>query len=110
MEEDIKMIEEIENIKINLKNRLGANFIEETEEILLDIFKEMSSIASNVSHLKKGDKRLYPYIKDAVIAKYFRLGSEGMNSKSEGSQSSSFIDIEEKLRNDIIKAGLRRLP
>ncbi len=95
---------------IKIKNALGANYREGTDIILVDIFENMRSIASNISNLDESDKRLYPYIKEAVIAKYIRLGAEGMSNRSEGSQSSSFIDIEEKLRNDIIKNGLRRLP
>lgn len=97
-------------ILLNLKDALGANYRDGTEILLMNIYRDMSSIASNISHLKESDKKLYPYIKNAVISKYIRLGTEGMNSSSEGSESYSFIDIEEKLRNDIIKAGLRRLP
>lgn len=97
---------------IKLKKALGANYRDNTEDILYDLFLEMYSIALNTSHFnsKNSKNLLYPYVKEAVISKYLRLGAEGLSSKSEGSQSSSFIDIEDKLRNDIIKSDLRRLP
>ena len=97
-------------ILLKIRTYLGANYREGTDSIIVDIYEEMRSIASNTSNLKEDDKRLYPYIKNAVISKYIRLGTEGMNSSSEGSESYSYIDIEDKLRKDIIKAGLRRLP
>ncbi len=88
---------------------LGANYREGTEEIITNLLKRTYSIAIDCSKLTKKEERLYPYIKEAVISKYNRLGAEGMNSKSEGSQSHSFFDIEEKMRKDIISANLRRV-
>lgn len=87
---------------------LGANY-KNDREVLNDILEDMASIASNVSNRPKTDGELFPYIKKAVISEYNARGAEGMNSKNEGSQSNSFIDIEEKLRNDIIKNGKRRI-
>lgn len=87
---------------------LGANY-KEDKEVLEEILKEVSSIASDISHNKDKDK-LFPYIKKAVKAIYLTRGSEGMQSRNEGSISTSFEDIIEKLRNDIIKNRLRRLP
>lgn len=87
---------------------LGANYKETDRMVLNEILEELTSIASDVSNRDSIDIKLFPYIKKAVISEYNARGTEGMNSRSEGSQSSSFIDIEEKLRNDIIKNGLRR--
>ena len=86
---------------------LGANYRGD-EEVLKDILSEVTSIASDISNNKDTEK-LFPYIKKAVKAIYLTRGAEGLKSRGEGSISSSFEDIIEELRNDIIKNGLRRL-
>ena len=88
---------------------LGPNYNLNDREVLEDILEEVSSIASNTSNRTKNDEKLFPYIKKAVKAEYLARGSEGMSSKTEGSMSSVFEDIIDKLRNDIIKSGLRRI-
>ena len=87
---------------------LGANY-KEDEEVLTDILEEVSSIASDISNRQKNDEKLFPYIKKATKAIYLSRGSEGLSSRNEDSISTSFEDIIEKLRNDIIKSGLRRI-
>lgn len=97
----------MENID-KIINDLSANYRGD-EEVLQDILDEVSSIASDISNRKADDEKLYPYIKKAVKAIYLCRGAEGMQSRGEGSISNSFEDNIEKLRNDIIKNGLRRL-
>lgn len=87
---------------------LGINY-KNDEDVLLDILEEVSSIASDISNRPKEDKKLFPYIKKAVKAEYLARGAEGLTSRNEGSVSSSFEDIIDKLRNNIIKSGLRRI-
>ena len=86
---------------------LGANYRND-KEVLKEILEEVSSIAFDISNNKNKEK-LFPYIKKAVKAVYLCRGAEGLQSRSEGSISNSYEDIIEKLRNDIIKNGLRRL-
>lgn len=88
-------------------NDLGANYIED-KEVLENILEEVSSIAFDISNNKDEDK-LFPYVKKAVKAIYLTRGAEGLQSRSEGSISSSYEDIIEKMRSDIIKNRLRRL-
>lgn len=88
---------------------LGANY-KDDEKVLSEIFEEVSSIASNISNRPEDDVKLFPHIKKAVKAIYLSRGSEGLTNRSEGSISSSFEDVIDKLRNNIIKTGLRRLP
>ena len=97
---------ETNNIE-KIKADLGANY-KEDEEVLKEILEEVSSIASDISNNKDTNK-LFPYVKKAVKAIYLTRGAEGLQSRSEGSISNSYEDIIEKLRNDIIKNGLRRL-
>ena len=91
-----------------IKSRLGANYIENTDDIIQDIINDMTSIACDASNREKEDIKLFPYIKKAVISEYNARGAEGLLSRSEGSISSSFNDIEKKLRIDV--ASIRRLP
>lgn len=85
-----------------IKQRLGTNYIEGTDDIIRDIIDDMTSIACNASNRNEDDEKLFPYIKKAVISEYNARGTEGLLSRNEGSISSSFNDIEKKLLTDII--------
>lgn len=87
---------------------LGANY-KNDKDVLEDILEQVTSIASDISNRPKEDEKLIPYIKKAVKAEYLARGAEGLTSRNEGSMSSSFEDIVDKLRNNIIKSGLRRI-
>ena len=87
---------------------LGPNYKNDID-VLKDILEQVTSIASDISNRPKEDEKLIPYIKKAVKAEYLARGAEGLTSRNEGSMSSSFEDIVEKLRNDIIKNGVRRI-
>lgn len=91
-----------------IKADLAENFIEGSDDVLKDLIEDITSIASNTSNRKSDDEKLFPYIKRAVKSEYLARGAEGMSSRSEGSISSSYNDIIEKMRNDIIKSGVRR--
>ena len=100
-------MEEIENIK----RQLSINFRDD-EEVLKDILDEMYSVALNISHREETEdnkKVLFPYVKEATISEYLRRGNEGMQSRNEGSVSTTYADIVDRMRNDIVKNGLRRL-
>lgn len=87
---------------------LGTNYRKEDKEVLEEILVEVTSIASDISNKQKEEK-LFPYIKRAVKSEYLARGTEGLTSRTEGSMSSSFEDIIDTLRNNIIKSGLRRV-
>lgn len=86
---------------------LGANYRED-KEVLEEILEEVNSIASDISN-NKNKEQLFPYVKKAVKAEYNARGAEGLLSRIEGSVSSQFEDIIDKLEKNIIKARLRRL-
>lgn len=96
-----------ENLE-KIKSDLGANYRND-DDVLKDILEEVSSIASDISNRTADDKKLFPYIKKSVKAEYLARGAEGLTSRGEGSISSSYEDIIDKLRNNIIKSGLRRI-
>ena len=87
---------------------LGANY-KKHRDVLEDILEEVSSIASSISNRKSDDEKLFPYIAKATKTRCLARGEEGLQSRNEGSISSSYEDIIDKLRNDIIKNSLRRL-
>jgi len=95
----------LEKIKANL----GANYAENTDDVLQDIINEITSIACDISNRSKDDEKLIPYISKAVKAEYLTRGAEGLLARTEGSESSSFEDIVDKMRSNIIKNGVRRL-
>ena len=86
---------------------LGANY-QNDKEVLKGILEEINSVAYDISK-NKNQAKLFPYVKKAVKAIYLCRGTEGLQSRNEGSISSSYEDVIEKLRNDIIKNGLRRI-
>ena len=86
---------------------LGANY-KDDKEVLAEILEEVSSIASDISNRREDDVKLFPHIKKAVKAIYLSRGAEGLKSRNEGSISSSFEDVIDNLKNNIIKTGLRR--
>ena len=99
------MAEEIKRNEIDkIIDDLGTNFRND-EVVLKEILEEINSIAFDISN-NKNKEQLFPYVKKAT---YIRRGAEGMTSSSEGSESYSYEDITERLRNDIIENGLRRL-
>lgn len=86
-----------------IKNRLGANYIDNTDDIIVDIIKDVTSIATDFSNRESTDEKLIPYIKKAVVSEYLQRGAEGLLSRNEGGISSSFNDIEEKLKKDLVQ-------
>lgn len=103
MEEETKR-EDIDKII----DDLGANYREEDKKVLEEILEEVNSIAFNISN-NKNKKQLFPYVKRAVKAEYIQRGAEGLLSLNESGVSSQFEDIIDKMRNNIIKSGLRRI-
>lgn len=85
-----------------IKKRLGANYYDDTDDVIKDIIDDMTLIACDASNRDEDDEKLIPYIKKAVISEYLARGAEGLLSESKGSVSTSFNDIEKKLRTDLV--------
>lgn len=88
-------------------NHLGVNYNTSDETILTKIYERMMLIASDVTRRAENDTKLIPYVKNATVEAYLRRGKEGTTGYSEGSESESYIDIEEKLRKDVV--SIRRI-
>lgn len=98
-----KIEEEVIKDKIKRKviRQLEHDYDKKNDAIIDDFIEDYLEIASNNSNRKKEDSKHIPYVKNAVVEAYNRLGDEGNSSSSEGSQSYSFVDIEEKLAKDV---------
>ena len=59
-----------------IKLRLGANYIDDTDDIINNIIEDITSIASHASNRDTDDEKLEPYIKKAVISEYLARGAE----------------------------------
>lgn len=89
------------NMLERLKKDISVNFKVGDDSILSGFIDDYISIASNNSNRRKDDEKLYPYVYNAVKEAYLRRGDEGSSSATEGSLSTSYIDIEEKLAKDV---------
>ena len=85
---------------------LGDNYNDADEDVLESIIERVTTVAQTLSN--NDSQELNPYIKTCVKAEYLSRGGEGLGSLSESGKNSNFTDNIEKMRNDIIKAGLRR--
>lgn len=89
------------NMLERLKRDISVNFKDGDDSVLSDFIDDYISIASNNSNRRKDDDKLYPYVYNAVKSAYQRRGDEGSSSSTEGSLSTSYIDIEDKLAKDV---------
>lgn len=85
-----------------IKKDLDVNYHDKTDDVIENLYKHYLQIASNTSNRNINDKLLIPYVYTAVKSAYLRRGNEGSTSNNEGGLSSSYIDIEDKLRKDIL--------
>ena len=95
-------------------DRLGVNYNPEDAQVLDQILREKINLASHFSNreidITSSDQNLSllsPEIIQATIIGYQERGVEYTRSQSELGQSNSFIDVDETLRNNIIKNGKR---
>ena len=84
-----------------LKKDISVNFKVGDDSVLSDFIDDYISIASHNSNRKENDNKLYPYVYEAVKEAYLRRGDEGSSSSTEGSLSTSYVDIVEKLKKDV---------
>lgn len=81
--------------------QLGDNYNDE-EDIISDYIDYYLNIASYYSNRDMNDEKLIPFVKTAVVMAYLRRGKEASQSNNEGGMSDRFIDIEDKLKKDIV--------
>ena len=95
----------------NIRNDLAENY-DGNNEVLRTKIDRATTIALSISNRLNTEENLEilaPYIEEFVKGQYENRGAEGLNSLSQGGTSSDFRDLQEKMRNDIIKDGNRKL-
>lgn len=90
-----------------IKSQLGANYKTGDDTVITNFINDYTIIALDATNRKSGDNKVDPYVKKAAVSAYLLRGNEGNKSSSEGSLNYSYEDIEEKLRANLIKNGLR---
>lgn len=91
-------------------SKLGENYKSDDVSILKKILDRNINQAYLISNREKSDSNLLilsSEIIEATIISYQRRGTEFTKSQSELGVSNSFIDVDELLRNSIIKNGKR---
>ena len=86
---------------------LGANYNSSDESVLQQYIDDLTAIALQISKQTSLNDSLTYLVKEAVKSSYLRRGDEGKSGSSEESLSSSYLDIQDKLRKDIINSDLR---
>ena len=90
---------------------LGENYNTSDSQYLEDLIDEITYSALSISNKTtiNDNNALQMIVKRAVIEKYLQRGGEGFSSINEMGKSASLVDPIEKMRQDIIKEGLRKI-
>lgn len=90
--------------------QLGDNYDIKDNQVLLDLIDEVTYSALSFTNRTINDiEDLEDNIKRCVIAKYLQRGGEGSTSLNEMGKSSSFYDPIERMQQELIKEGKRRI-
>ena len=96
-----------QNTITKIKNNLGSNYYD-TTDVLSGIYDDVNANALFISN-RTDNEILETEIIQCCKSLYLQRGVEDTSSLSESGKSSTYIDAVEKMRNDIIKNGKRRL-
>ena len=89
--------------------QLGDNYDRNDNQVLLDLIEEVTYSAFSYTNRKVIDKEMENAIKRCVIAKYLQRGGEGTTSNNELGKSASFYDPLERMQQELLKGGKRRI-
>lgn len=89
--------------------QLGDNYDSQDNQVLLDLIDEAKYSALSFTNRTDIDSDMENIIKRAVIAKYLQRGGEGSTSLNELGKSSSFYDPYERMRQELLTGGKRRI-
>lgn len=89
--------------------QLGDNYDVNDNQVLLDLIDEATYSALSFTNKNELDKDMENIVKRAVIAKYLQRGGEGSTSLNELGKSSSFYDPYDRMREELLKGGKRRI-
>ena len=89
--------------------QLGDNYDINDNQVLLDLIEEATYSALSYCNQTKLDNDMSKIVKRAVIGKYLQRGGEGSTSLNELGRSASFYDPYEKMRQELLQGGKRRI-
>ena len=89
--------------------QLGDNYDRNDNQVLLDLINEVTYSALSFTNRTKLDKSMESIVKRCVIAKYLQRGGEGSMSLNELGTSSSFYDPIERMQQELLKEGKRKI-
>lgn len=92
--------------------QLGDNYDTNDNQLLEDLIDEITYSALSFTNRKSSEEvesDLKDNIKRCVIAKYLQRGGEGSNSLNELGKSASFYDPVQRMYEELIQEGKRRI-
>lgn len=92
--------------------QLGDNYDTSDSQVLQDLIDEITYSAlsfTNRTSSEEVESDLKDNIKRCVIAKYLQRGGEGSNSLNELGKSASFYDPIQRMYEELIQEGKRRI-
>ena len=89
--------------------QLGDNYDRNDNQVLLDLIDEATYSALSFTNRTKLDNSMENIVKRCVIAKYLQRGGEGSTSLNELGASSSFYDPIERMQQELLKEGKRKI-
>ena len=89
--------------------QLGDNYDVNDNQVLLDLIDEATYSALSFTNRTDIDNDIKKIINRCVIAQYLQRGGEGSTSLNEMGKSSSFYDPIERMHQELIREGKRRI-
>lgn len=89
--------------------QLGDNYDRNDNQVLIDLIDEVTYSALSFTNRKSIDAGIENIIKRTVIAKYLQRGGEGSTSLNELGASSGFYDPIERMQQELLKEGKRKI-
>ena len=89
--------------------QLGDNYDNQDNQVLIELIDEATYSALSFTNRTETDNDIENIIKRCVIAKYLQRGGEGTNSTNELGKSASFYDPIEKMKQELITEGKRKI-
>ena len=88
--------------------QLGDNYDRQDNQVLIDLIDETTYSALSFANKTKSDD-LEDIITRCVIARYLQRGGEGSTSLNEMGKSTAFYDPIQRMQQEIILQGKRRI-
>ena len=89
--------------------QLGDNYNRNDNQVLIDLIDTITYSALSFTNRTETDEEINNCIKRCVIASYLQRGGEGTTSTNELGKSASFYDPIERMQQELLLGGKRRI-